>query len=66
MTTLVIPASVFAQDHIENETKLECAPIPNVMAAQPNIRGALCESSVIPFLVSRRSLADARCSSAVQ
>jgi len=25
-----------------------------VMAAQPNIGGALCESSVIPFLVARR------------
>jgi len=25
--------------------------MPNVMAAQPNIGGALCESSVIPFLV---------------
>jgi len=27
--------------------------MPNVMAAQPNIGGALCESSVIPFLVPR-------------
>ena len=26
----------------------------NVMAAQPNIGGALCESSLIPFLVPRR------------
>jgi len=25
--------------------------MPNVIAAQPNIDGALCESSVIPFLV---------------
>jgi len=24
---------------------------PNVMTAQPNIGGALCESSVIPFLL---------------
>ena len=31
--------------------KLECGPMPNVMAAQPNIGGALCESSVITFLV---------------
>jgi len=30
--------------------------MPNVMAAQPNIGGALCESSVIPFLVSRRKV----------
>jgi len=28
--------------------------MPKVMAAQPNIGGALCETSVIPFLVSRR------------
>ena len=27
--------------------------MPNVMAARPNIGGALCESSVIPFLVAR-------------
>jgi len=25
--------------------------MPNVMAAQPNVGGALCESSVMPFLV---------------
>jgi len=31
--------------------QLECGPMPIVMAAQPNIGGALCESSVIPFLV---------------
>jgi len=37
----------------------------NVMATQSNIGGALCESSVIPFLVLRHSLADARCWSAV-
>ena len=28
--------------------------MPNVMAAQPNIGGARCESSVIPFLVACR------------
>ena len=28
--------------------------MPNVMAAKPNIGGALCESSVIIFLVPRR------------
>ena len=38
----------------------------HVMATQPNICGALCESYVIPFLVPRRSIADARCWSAVQ
>jgi len=30
--------------------------MPSVMAAQPNIGGAICESSVIPFLVRRRKL----------
>ena len=36
--------------------KLECGPVPNVTAAQPNIGGALCESSVTPFLVSRHKV----------
>jgi len=30
--------------------------MPNVMTAQPNIAGAPCESSVIPFRVPRRKL----------
>jgi len=30
--------------------------MPNVMAALPNIGGALCESSVISFLVPRRKV----------
>jgi len=30
--------------------------MPNVMAAQPNIGGARCESSIIPFLVPRRKV----------
>jgi len=33
--------------------QLECGPMPNVMATQPYIGGALCQSSVIPFLVPR-------------
>jgi len=37
-------------------TKVECGPMPNVMAAVRNIGGALCESSVIPFLVPRRKV----------
>jgi len=37
----------------KKKTKLECRPMPNVMAAQPNIGGAFCESSVISFLVPR-------------
>jgi len=40
---------------VAKEEKLECGPMPNVMAALPNIRGALCESSVIPFPVPRRA-----------
>jgi len=30
--------------------------MPNMMTAVPNIGGALCESSVIPFLVPRRKV----------
>jgi len=30
--------------------------MPNVMAAQPNIGGALCESSVIPLFVPRHKV----------
>ena len=30
--------------------------MPNVMATQLNIGGALCKSSVIPFLVPRRKV----------
>jgi len=37
-------------------TELECGPMPNVMAAQPNISGALYENSVIPFLVPRHKV----------
>jgi len=50
-------------------TKLECERMPNVMAAQPNIGGAfgaLCESSKSIPCTTPQSLADARCSSAVQ
>jgi len=38
--------------------QLECGPMPNVMAAQRNVGGALCESSVklIPFFVPRRKV----------
>jgi len=37
-----------------NKLKLECGPMPNVIATLPNIAGALRKSSVIPFLVPRR------------
>jgi len=30
--------------------------MPNVMAAQPNTEGAVCKSSVIPFLVPRHKV----------
>jgi len=30
--------------------------MPNVMPAQPNIGGTLCESSVVPFLVPRHKV----------
>jgi len=36
--------------------KQECGPMPNVMAALPNIDGAIWESSVIPMLVPRLKL----------
>jgi len=35
------------------QSKLECGPMPNLMAAQPNTGGALCKGSLIPFLVPR-------------
>jgi len=36
--------------------KLECGPMSNVTAAPPNIGGAFCESSVIPFVVPRHKV----------
>jgi len=38
--------------HCKNITKLECGPMPNAMAALPNIGGVLCSTP--------QSLADAR------
>ena len=44
-------------DAPENKRHInQCGPMPNVMAALPNIGGALCKSSAIPFLVPRRKL----------
>jgi len=40
----------------KTENKLECGSMPNLMAAQPNMGRAFCESSVIPFLVPRRKV----------
>jgi len=42
----------------EEEEELECGPMPYVMAALPNIGGALCSTP--------QSLADAHCWSTVQ
>jgi len=42
----------------QNNTKLECGPMPNVMAALPNIGGALCSTP--------QSLADAHYQSVMQ
>ena len=36
--------------------KLEYGPMPNVMAAQLNLGGAHCKSSIMPFLVQRRKV----------
>jgi len=42
----------------EKQTRLEYGPMPNVMAALPNIAGALCSTP--------QGLAGAHCSNAVQ
>jgi len=39
-----------AENCRRKKNKLECGTMPNVMAAQPNIGVAHCESSIIPFL----------------
>jgi len=41
---------------LETNIKLECGPMPNVIAARPNIGGAVCESSIIPLLLPRRKV----------
>jgi len=40
----------------KKKIELECGPMPNVMAAQPNIGGALCECSASPFPVPRHKV----------
>jgi len=54
----VTSASMQLLHHQQNKNKLECGPMPNMMAALTNIGGALG-----PML---QSLADAHCWSAVQ
>jgi len=46
------------EEERRNRTKLECGPMPNVMAALPNKAGALCSMP--------QSLADAHYLTAVQ
>jgi len=45
-----------ATAEIRRGKRLECGPMPNVTAAQPNVGGALCESSLIPFLAPHRKV----------
>jgi len=40
----------------KTEKNYKCGPIPNVIAALPNIGGILCKSLVIPFFVPCRKL----------
>jgi len=51
---MLCPANLLAsieKTKIENQKKLECGPMPNLMVALPNIGGALCSTP--------QSLADA-------
>ena len=48
---LVLRRSIPTQTNAKKLLKLECAPMPNVMVALPNIGGALCSTP--------QSLADA-------
>ena len=51
MTSFIIcTAAIHSVTGINNKNEInECVPKPSVMTAQPNIGGALCESSVIPL-----------------
>ena len=57
---LQAPGKPLVEDHyiIHWNTKLECGPMPNVMAALPNIGGALCSTP--------QTLVDAHCWNTVQ
>jgi len=46
----------FRTGQVRKQNRPECEPMPDVMTAQPNVGGALCESSVTPFFVPRRKL----------
>jgi len=45
-----------SENRRRKKKELECGSMPNVMAALPNIGGALCKSSLSPFLVPHRKL----------
>jgi len=38
-----------SRPHVLNKIKLECRPMPNVIAALPNIGGALCSNNAAKF-----------------
>ena len=48
---MLVIANLFSYMYAKNYQKLQCGPMPNVMAALPNTGGALCSMS--------QSLADA-------
>jgi len=52
---MLFPANLLTSTE-KTKSKLECGPMPNMMAAQANIGGARCESTVIPFLVPCRKV----------
>jgi len=57
LTLLSANTVIFCLRNVHNtHEQLQCGSMPNVMAARPNVDGALCESSVIPFLVRHRKL----------
>jgi len=57
LTLLLANTVIFCLRNLHNTLEqLQCGSMPNVMATWPNIGGALCKSSVIPFLVPRRKV----------
>jgi len=57
LTLLSANTVIFCLRNVHNTLQqLQCGSMPNLMAARPNIGGALCESSIIPFLVPRRDV----------
>jgi len=53
---LVLKNLNLTQEKQQHKNKPECGPMPNLMATRPNIGGAVCESSVILFLVPHRKV----------